>query len=254
MSVSPVVLLLALLGPAEDAEYDGHLQRAEAAFSEGQFDDAAEALKAAYELSPQDDVLFNWANAERLAGRCDRAVELYDRYLGAAAEDVAQGDAVSKEYVAVAEQRRAECEEAIDAEPTPAAEPQRTPVQDPEPIPTVDRPPPPATQPDRAPASPWWRDRIGWSLTGVGLAVAGAGGGLLGAAFSREPDPNGGGLHADYIDSVDSASRLEIAGWSLLAVGSAAIISGVVRFAVVSRRRRSGGNNARFSPGFVVRF
>lgn len=58
-----------------------HLARAEAHYKAGRFSKAAGEYRAAYELVVTPATLFAWAQAERLAGDCNAALDLYDRFL-----------------------------------------------------------------------------------------------------------------------------------------------------------------------------
>jgi tetratricopeptide (TPR) repeat protein len=59
----------------------GHFQRAEAAFSEGRFDQALAGYEAAYKAKPLPGLLFNVAQCHRNLGKQERALFYYRRYL-----------------------------------------------------------------------------------------------------------------------------------------------------------------------------
>lgn len=54
---------------------------AQVAFDAGDYDKAIELFRQAHELIPHPELMFNMAQAHRLAGRPDKAVPLYERYL-----------------------------------------------------------------------------------------------------------------------------------------------------------------------------
>jgi tetratricopeptide (TPR) repeat protein len=80
-----VVLGIALASPrpaaAEKLDARRHYEKATAAFGLGKYDEAAREYEAAFELKPDPALLYNAAQACRLAGRSARAIELYRNYL-----------------------------------------------------------------------------------------------------------------------------------------------------------------------------
>jgi tetratricopeptide (TPR) repeat protein len=80
-----VVLGVALASPrpavAEKMDARRHYEKATAAFGLGKYDEAAREYEAAFELKPDPALLYNAAQAYRLAGRNTRAIELYRNYL-----------------------------------------------------------------------------------------------------------------------------------------------------------------------------
>lgn len=58
-----------------------HYERASAHFAVGEFADAAEEYQAAYKLKPDPALLYNAAQAYRLAGNNEKALVLYRNYL-----------------------------------------------------------------------------------------------------------------------------------------------------------------------------
>lgn len=50
-------------------------------YNAGQFEAAIDEIEAAYEIDADPSLLFTWAQAERLAGRCDSAVPRYRRFI-----------------------------------------------------------------------------------------------------------------------------------------------------------------------------
>lgn len=70
----------------------GHLDRARKSYEERNFVDALAELRAAYDLDPLVDVLFNLAQACREAGRDAEALELYQTTLKETTDDAAKED------------------------------------------------------------------------------------------------------------------------------------------------------------------
>jgi tetratricopeptide (TPR) repeat protein len=85
---APLLALVVLLtsGPAATAGKDGGDARrlydeATAAFGLGRYSEAAEKYEAAFEVRPDPALLYNAAQAYRLAGNKARALELYRNYI-----------------------------------------------------------------------------------------------------------------------------------------------------------------------------
>src|SRR5262249_11828042 len=68
-------------GSAQSEEVRSYLDKATAAFALNHFAVAAENYEKAFELKPDPTVLYNAAQAHRLAGNKERALELYQSYL-----------------------------------------------------------------------------------------------------------------------------------------------------------------------------
>jgi hypothetical protein len=74
---------LALL-VASPALADTHMQRATTAFEMRDYVTARAEFAAAYETDPKPGTLWSWAQAERMSGRCNKALPLYRKYLQSA--------------------------------------------------------------------------------------------------------------------------------------------------------------------------
>ena len=239
----------------ELAEFDEMVEQARVHFEAERYGEAAAALARAHALEPQDDVLLNWANAERLAGQCVDAVPLYDQYMDnlRARPEL---DELSSRYLDVAQQHRDECAATLPEEP-PEPEPVIAPVEPgdgdpepkPEPIVTEDDPGEPAEP--HIDAKPPKRDPWGWALTGVGLGAIGAGTSMVAVAYARDANALDQPSHGAYLERVEGSARLSVAGWSVLGVGAALTIAGVVRLVAVRRRARQVDLR---SSAVVVRF
>lgn len=162
-----VVVMIALVAAIAHAEPDSAaIERAKAHFKQGRalqaagdYARAADEYKAAYELDPRPEMLFNVGQAFRLAGAKREALDYFKRYLDqqpdgpGAAEARVHVDALTKE---------------TDEGLKPAQEPAEKPVEDrPQTAnlrPQVEEPPRP---PDSKPAWP--------PLRIAGVATAGAG-------------------------------------------------------------------------------
>jgi tetratricopeptide (TPR) repeat protein len=87
-AVAVVFLLLQLMSARAPADEDesrvrarAHFKAATALYEAGEYDQAIVEFRSAYELSPLPELLFNIAQAHRLAQRPQQALEGYRRYL-----------------------------------------------------------------------------------------------------------------------------------------------------------------------------
>ncbi len=95
--------------------------RGRAAFERGDFEAALVDLRTSYELVPAPALLFNIAQALRLAGQCEEAEEQYRRYRDAGLELPSDFDELYDQTRRCADEQRAA--KAKDVEPVPSAAP-----------------------------------------------------------------------------------------------------------------------------------
>lgn len=211
-----------LLVAALAAEPGSDAEAGVKAFADGRYEDAARILERAYAVEPEPALLFAWAQAERYAGHCDVAVPLYREYLQQDPPADVQG--LAREAIV-----------ACGEDPDRAAEPEPT---EPEPEPVIEPvPEPPPAAPTRA--RPAARDAWGHALTWSGVAVAGVGAGLLGAAHGRRADGERADDEQAYRDALQGAPGLSRTGIVVLAGGGALVVAGVIRFSIVAARGRA---------------
>lgn len=216
-----LALAAALAEPA-NPDYDA----GSAAFADGRYHEAARKFERAYEHDPQPLVLYAWAQAERLAERCDRAVPLYRQYLELDPSD---------DDVATVREAIEACGEDPDVVPEPPPDGEGS-DDGGEGLPSEEQLEPIVEQPAERTPRPVARDVWGHALTWTGVAVAGVGGGLLGAAHRRRSMGDQAADEQGYRDALEGAPPLSRAGVALLGAGGALVVAGVVRFAVVAAR------------------
>src|SRR5262249_3278052 len=141
--------------------------RGVAAFQRHDYEAAVSAFRDAYELDPRPEILFAWAQAERLGGDCPPAGIHYRKFL----------DRHPPPGQAKAAQGPLErCERVLATAPPPPApevvEPAPAPL--PPAVVLTEKPPPPPK-----PSRHFYQDGLGDVLVGVGIAAAAAGGVLL---------------------------------------------------------------------------
>lgn len=213
----------------EDREARAHFARAQEHFESEDYEAAIPELKAAYALEPNPMLLYAWAQAERLAGSCTRAVGLYRRFLETEPE---------AEQRQLAEANLLDCEAELPAT-TPAPESEPGPPEDDSPP-----PPPPTDEPTRH----WARDPLGGVLFGLGVAGMASGGVLMGLARRRGTQAPNADVEDDYLALRAEAQRMNAAGIVTLSVGSALLVGGVIRYALVATRGRRSDTAARWAP------
>jgi tetratricopeptide (TPR) repeat protein len=157
--------------------------RATAAFALGRFSEAAEQFEKAFELKPDPALLYNAAQAHRLAGNKERALVLYQSYLRVYG---------NKDKRVEVDARIRELKEAI-AKPAPPTDVPVQPVAHP-----PSSPPPPAAAVSllAQPAPPEDRRATSRPLlwVAIGGAVVAAAAVTLLLVVKRDPEPSIGAL------------------------------------------------------------
>ncbi len=222
MAVALALVVLALVAQPPGAEPSRPAaEAAEAAlrhWEAGRYDEARKAIARAYMIEPWRQYLYARAQIERADGKCADAIEFYRLYLDAKPP---------ADAVALAEQGIAECEQQLANAPQP---------RDDDAAPRLDAPPPP---------KPWWKDGLGLGLvTGGGVTMV-VGGGLFGLVAADRRASQGSDDHAEFGRRVRRAERASVAGVTLLSIGAALFVAGVVRLAVVQSKARRAGRAAR---------
>lgn len=242
--VPALALLLASLPAAAgpDSVLDSpkaskHFERAQAAFDREDYAAAIPELKAAYALEPNPMLLYAWAQAERFSGNCRRALELYKQFL---AFDPAE------EQRRLAEANVLDCQAEL-GEPAPTESPtDRTSTG-----PTSTDPDPPATPEAPAPRAPWYKDWLAPTLGGAGLAMVGGGAALVALSIRQGADSIDAITEMDYLAQGDAARKKHAAGWVLVGMGSALVVGGAIRYALLGLGvGKAGKSQARVRPGF----
>ncbi len=205
---------LSVSGPGEAAEA---VATGDHLYAQGDFAEAAAQFALAYEEQPQPSTLYRWAQAERRAGNCAVAVELYRKYL--------RTPDLAPDNVDAASKNLARCGHA--AQPEPARRPR------------PDTPPPPTPGNTRDDPKP----RRAMDPLAVGL-VAGGGVGVVTSivlgiqAEAQRRRAQDAATEDDYVSHRERAKSLTTAAAVVGSVGSAVLVGGLVRYVV--RRRRDG--------------
>jgi tetratricopeptide (TPR) repeat protein len=226
------VALAVVLAAPQDGSAQPFVAEGQAHYDAGNFAEAAAAFAEAHARDPSPDYLYRWAQAERRAGNCPAAVQLYRRYLD---------NELPPENVEAAEKNLARCGYA-------EAPPASTPLDESDA--NASAVPPPVDVEDRPRV--WWADPLGTTLVAVGGAAVIAGVGLgIGSGrqtrLAREAT-----VEEDYILHADRSESLRIAAIVTAAVGGALLVGGVVRWALLARGARTRRTTRPVS--FVLRF
>jgi hypothetical protein len=218
-AIATCVVLAASSGPPqllEDPAARAHFEEAQERFESRDYAGAAAALDAAYAIEPAADLLYPWAQAERLDGNCRRAIELYRRFLAANPP---------QEHAMLAEQNIATCEDQLARQRSKEPGPQ---------------PADPATDTRRTTDQrPWRRDVAGGVLVGAGSAGLVVGTGLLIAALHGASSAAEADDVADYEERMDRATLQRNLSIGAFVAGGALALGGVLRYVLVARKQRT---------------
>ncbi|HEY0193212.1 MAG TPA: hypothetical protein VGC42_18975 [Kofleriaceae bacterium] len=192
-----------------------------AAYKKNSYEAASAALGKSFELEPDPDTLFAWAQAERKLDHCEKALELYEKLL--------TFDLPAANKAAV-QQKHDECNDLIGAKATAAAPPEPTPVAPP---PVAPPPTAPAPEPTPGPmpvheGRSWYKDPIALSLLGVGVIGVGVGGAFLVNARSTHNKIATAANDGEARELSDTARSRQQIGLIAAGAGGALIIGGVV--------------------------
>lgn len=196
--------------PVVRAEAQPYLTRALRHYDAHEYAAAAQAIREAHTIDPRPELLYMWAQSERLSGDCAAAVPLYRRFLETSPAD---------EERARAEKNLGRCETATAPSLTaPATDQPRATV-------VVEVPP-------VKPRGPWYRDRWGVVLGGSALVALGVAGGLELAARRSLADARQAADYRSSARGAEAATDRHHAALAATAVGSALLLSALVQFVV----------------------
>ena len=207
------LLPLLVLAPSRH-EIREMVERAEAAYKLEQWDTASRAFADAYAVDPNPDYLFARAQAERFSGRCNVSVKLWDQYI--AVETSAESLKEAREF-------RRFCEPLVAAATAPPTASASATADD-------------AAHPR---SNAWYRDPSGGVLVATGGVSMVIGASVLGLALSRDRKAASADTEGSYVTRKDGVRPAHQAGIAVLSVGSALLVAGVIRWAVVASRARS---------------
>jgi tetratricopeptide (TPR) repeat protein len=256
MTIARAALALALVVPAlalaqgkpptmTSARAQAHVDRGFSLYQNGEYKEASAEFSAAHKIEPRPEILYAWAQAERLRGDCSSAVRLYGLLLESEP---------SRSQAAAAKVGIEECEKVKAAPPPepPAPEPEPTSVPAaPPPAPTTPAPEPaPQAPPAPAPPSspePSWFDPLSGALAALGVVTLGVGLGLELASRDRRDAAEGARFSDDFDDKLDQATTYRRVAIGATVAGTGLLAAAVIRYVLY---RRSGSAPAvTLTPG-----
>jgi tetratricopeptide (TPR) repeat protein len=260
-----LVLLLSLpaVGVAEEppelneaarvARSRAHYERARAHFNLGEYEAAMREFEEGYRYKPNPLFLYNIAQAARKAGRRDKALELFKRYL-VVSPRAAERREVERAIAELERERAAHPPEPppVERKPIetkaesppvtpvgPAAAPATPAVTPATPAVTPTTPAMTVVAPAAAPVAPrrpWYRDWLAPTLAGAGAALLVAGG----ADFAVN-DGLRSAAGKDYasFERARGTPVLMTVDVVLMGVGGALVAGGALRWGLLARRDRT---------------
>jgi len=223
--VMALAVLLAVAAPAhaDIAEAKKHYERGTRAYNLLDFKGALKEFQTAYVEQPDPIFLFNIAQCHRQLGSYSDAAKSYRLFLANQpdAPNRAQVQRLIEEMDTAAKEARANLPPPGPQAPAPAA-------AQPAPVAAVEAAPPPRRK--------WYASPLGWGLIGGGVAVVGVSGGLLGVAMSERDKALSATTQPTFDDHHNRSITFQQAGWPLLAVGGACVVSGAVVLALNARK------------------
>ncbi|MBT8492658.1 MAG: hypothetical protein KJO07_06325 [Deltaproteobacteria bacterium] len=209
--------------------------RAIALYQEGDYRGAADKLAEAHEAEPRNDILFAWAQAERLAKNCRKATELYHR--------LRKEDLNDQDRLGVLEglERCGAFDEAERAKKQ-AAEAKRRIKEERE------REKAAAAAADRD-GSPWYSDWIGDTLLISGIVGLGVGTSFWLLSSSERDDAKDAFSYETHVELEDRARRHRFVSIAAFSVGAGLIGGAIARY--ITRDDGSSAETAVTASGWL---
>ncbi len=199
--------------------YDEHLDAGLAHYEARRYAEAARSFRAAFDLRPEPDLMYNVARSLERSLEREDAIAAYDQFLTLSG--------TTSEMRARARDARDSLRRELNAmnAPDPVVP---DPVDDPEPVDTgatgeVQHPDPPLPEEPSSPLRP-----VGWSLLGVGAAAAIAGGVFGGLALSANSDFDDATDRDEQVRLRDDVNQYALLADVLVGGGVALAVVGIV--------------------------
>ncbi|HEY5920744.1 MAG TPA: hypothetical protein VIV11_03695 [Kofleriaceae bacterium] len=212
IGVLVIALWLTSIAHAEEPqkpEAREHLNAGGAAFTAGDYVEASKHFNAAYEIEPLPDLLWSWAQSERMAGRCVTAKGLYRKYAR---------EAQTPSKVKAANDMIALCDKPVkpvkDARRTGESEP----VQ---------------------PLGPWYTNKLGGALTASGVVGVTVGITFLALAAGSHSESKQETYLDDFDSKLDETTQRRWIGGVSLGVGIGLLAAGAGIYLVHDRNQRA---------------
>jgi tetratricopeptide (TPR) repeat protein len=244
--ISMICLALLVFSPTSNEERaneeraNEHLQMGVQLFEDGEYERAISQFRRGYGTNPRPEFLFAWAQAERLRGRCDLAISLYDDFLATQPNE---------RPAEAARQQIERCQREEADQKTLAVD--STLIAPESEVPTAAFPAPTSSPSPKESRSrrrgqdprPWHRDPAGGALVGIGIVGVVGGAGMLGGGGSFTARAKGSVLLKDYQNDTRNARALYIAGGITTGIGLGLLIAGATRWGIVRKRIQREGRH-----------
>jgi tetratricopeptide (TPR) repeat protein len=219
-----LVLAAPLTARADDPKLEAkrHVDHATELHKAGKYTEALDELKTAFALDPQPQLLYAMGQLLVSLGRCEEAINYYQRFVDTKpSADLTQ---VANEAIDVCK-----------TNPPPAVV-EATPEPAPPPPPPKAVPPPAPPAPSAAPESaPWYRDYTADGLIGAGIVSGAVGAFLYSSALSDRDKADSAATYQAYKTLDDSAHTKRTEAVVLGALGVGLIAGGTLHLVVVDR-------------------
>lgn len=202
-------------------------------YNDGEWDRAIEEWRKGALIEPSAVWNWNFGQANRQAGRFEKARWNYERFIAEAADIPGTEEAIANARRFIEE---------IDKAKT---SPPRGPVEEPTTVHRATVAPPPHVAPAGFVREPsrserWSDDWVGWSFLGLGVMGGIAGAGLIWDAASAESDARDERNHERRLSLLEDAETRRETGAATLALSGAIAIAGIVKLAIAPERRVTG--------------
>jgi hypothetical protein len=200
------------------------------------FDEAITEYKAGALVEPAPVFDYNLGQCYRLTGKYQEAIWHYERFL---ARGKPQGRLLDSVNDFIAQMKSELDKKAMTQRPTEPAPSPSSAASAPTGLPSP-LPPSPAArreQPDQS-TNVWYRDGVGWGLTGAGVVGLGVAGGLLIDAASLNSDANAASTESEHARLKDKGHSRSVIGSTIGIVGGGLLVAGIIKLAVHSDRSR----------------
>ena len=181
-----------------------HFHDGLAAYEKHDYKTSIREFEIAYRLDPLPVLLYTWAQSERLAGHCDKAVPLYKKYL----------------YADITDNQKARTRENLkqcgaSSEPEPN-QPEKQVTETP----------------------PWYKDKLGGALTVAGAIGVGLGVAYMVKASGTRSDADSAMFLDDFKTGLDEATTQRRIGAVSLTVGLGLIASGIAVYVIHDKQNK----------------
>jgi tetratricopeptide (TPR) repeat protein len=213
-----------------DKRARAHLAAGWAYYNDGEWDRAIEEWRKGALIEPSPVWNWNFGQANRQAGRFEKARWNYERFIAEASD------------VRGAEEAIANARRFIEEIDTAKSSPPRGPVEEPS-APPVAAAPLMSTPPPLGPwakGERWSDDWLGWSLLGAGVLGGAVGTGLLWHAAALEDEAADERNHERRLARLDDADGRRQAGVVTLVACGGVAVSGLVKLAIGPDRAPTG--------------